>query len=162
MYVELTLIDWVLVGALALLALIGLFRGLSGELGSLSGLVVAVLTGMCLYGVAQRCAAAAGFAGGAWESPVAGVIDFCFSIIAFGITRKIVSKFVSCCLGYVTNAVLGFLSGICKWVILVGLLTGIGIMRPEEYSAGIVAEHSSIVRFVADRASTVTMWNFVD
>ncbi len=154
MPLELTILDWVLFGALALLAGIGLFRGLSGELGSLAGLAAGLVTGFLLYGVAMRCAEVSGLVEHGFGTPGAAIIDFCFGLVAFGIVRWMVSKFVSFCLGKVTNAFFGLLSGLFKGVVLVGLLMGVGIVRPGEYSSGFLATHSSVVRLVASWADS--------
>ncbi len=149
MPLEPTILDWILFGAIVLLAGIGLFRGLSGELGSVAGLAAALVVGYFLFGVAWSCADAVGLVAQGWGTPSAVVIDFVFAIIAFGIVRWLVAKFVSCCLGRVTNAFFGLLSGILKGIVLVGLLTGIGIVSPGAYSSGFFVAHSSVVRTIA-------------
>ncbi len=149
---ELTILDWILFGVLALLAGIGLFRGLSGELGSLAGLAAGLVAGFLLYGVAMKCAEVSGLAEHGFGRPGAAVIDFCFGLVAFGLVRWVVSKFVSFCLGRVTNAFFGLLSGLFKGIVLVGLLTGVGIVKPGEYSRGFLATHSSVVRLIASWA----------
>ncbi|MGN0846639.1 MAG: CvpA family protein [Kiritimatiellia bacterium] len=146
---ELTILDWALCGALALLAAIGLFRGLSGELGSLAGLAAGLAVGWVLYGTARGCAAALGFAAPGLATPTAAVIDFCFGLVAFGLVRWAVARFVSFCLGRVANAFFGLLSGLFKGAALVGVLTGVGIMTPGTYSEGVLAGHSGVIRTIA-------------
>ncbi len=152
MPLELTILDWILFGVLALLAGIGLFRGLSGELGSFAGLAAGLLAGFLLYGAAMKCAEVSGLVDYGFGTPGAALIDFCFGLVVFGIVRWMVSKFVSFCLGKVTNAFFGLLCGLFKGVALVGLLTGVGIVRPGEYSSGFLATHSSAVRLIASWA----------
>ena len=146
---EPTILDYVLLGAFALLALIGLFRGLSGELGSLAGLVVALVVGCLCHGLATWCAVKLGCAAGGLRTWVAAGINFVFALVAFGIVRWMVARFVSFCLGRVADAFFGLLSGLVKGLALVGLLTGIGIMPPGTYSEGILVPHSGIVRTIA-------------
>ncbi len=149
MLLDLTILDWVLFAVLATLAFVGLFRGLSGELGSLAGLAAALVAGFLLYGAAWKCAEITGLVAHGWGTAGAVVIDFCFGLVAFGLVRWLVSKFVSCCLGRVTNAFFGLLGGLFKGVVLVGLLTGIGIVRPGAYSTGCLAAHSTVIRLIA-------------
>ena len=126
---------------------IGLFRGLSGELGSVAGFAAASFAGFCLLDFARTCAASFGF--GEYVAPAAYVIDFVFALVAFGIARWIVAKFVSVLVPQPTNAFLGLLGGIFKSVVVLGLLTGVGLMQPGTYSTGFFATHSTVVREIA-------------
>ena len=144
---ELLPLDFVLVGVVVLLAGIGLFRGLSGELGSLAGFAAASGAGFSLIGLARDCADGIGL--GQYAATAAYVIDFVFALVAFGITRWIVAKFVSVMVPQPTNAFLGMLSGLFKGVVAIGLLTGFGLMQPGTYATGFFATHSAIVREVA-------------
>ena len=140
-------LDFFILGGLILLAGIGLFRGLSGELGSLVGFGAAVMAGFCLVGVARACAVSLGLKD--YAAPASYVIDFVFALIAFGLARMVVSKFVSILVPQPTNAFLGMLGGLLKGVVVVGLLTGVGFLPPGTYSTGFFAMHSSVVREVA-------------
>ena len=144
---ELQPLDFVLLGGVILLAGIGLFRGLSGELGSVSGFAAASLAGFCLLDAARVCAASFGF--GDYVAPAAYVIDFVFALVAFGIARWIVAKFVSVLVPQPTNAFLGMIGGIFKSAVIIGLLTGIGLMQAGTYSTGFFAQHSTVVREIA-------------
>ena len=143
---ELMPLDFVLAGVAVLLAGIGLYRGLSGELGSLAGFAAASGAGVFLVGLSHRCASAIGFA----ENVAAAyVIDFVFALVAFGLVRWIVAKFVSVMVPQPTNAFLGMVSGLFKSVVAIGLLAGFGLMQPGTYSTGFFATHSNVVRMVA-------------
>ena len=144
---ELMPLDFVLAGLAALLAGIGLYRGLSGELGSLAGFAAASGAGFFLMGFARVCADAVGF--GQYAATAAYVVDFVFALVAFGLARWIVAKFVSVMVPQPTNAFLGMLSGLFKGVVVIGLLTGFGLMQPGTYATGFFATHSAIVREVA-------------
>ena len=144
---ELQPLDFVLLGGVILLAGIGLFRGLSGELGSVSGFAAASLAGFCLLDAARVCAASFGFCD--YVAPAAYVIDFVFALVAFGIARWIVAKFVSVLVPQPTNAFLGMIGGLFKSAVVIGLLTGIGLMRAGTYSTGFFATHSAVVREIA-------------
>lgn len=144
---ELQPLDFVLLGGVILLAGIGLFRGLSGELGSIAGFAAASLAGFCLLDAARACAASFGF--GNYAAPAAYVIDFVFAIIAFGIVRWIVAKFVSVLVPQPTNAFLGMLGGLFKGAVVLGLLTGVGLMQAGTYATGFFATYSTVVREIA-------------
>ena len=117
---ELQPLDFVLLGGVILLAGIGLFRGLSGELGSVAGFAAATFAGFCLLDTARTCATSMGI--GDYAMPAAYVIDFVFALVAFGLAR---------------------------WIVAIGLLTGIGLMRAGTYSTGFFATHSAVVREIA-------------
>ena len=140
---ELLPLDFVLVGIVVLLAGIGLFRGLSGELGSLAGFAAASGAGFSLIGLARDCADGIGL--DQYAATAAYVIDFVFALVAFGIARWIVAKFVSVMVPQPTNAFLGLLGGLFKGAVVIGLLTGFGLMQPGTYSTGFFATHSAIV-----------------
>lgn len=144
---ELMPLDFVLAGLAALLAGIGLYRGLSGELGSLAGFAAASGAGFLLIGFARTCVVALGF--GKYAAMAAYVLDFVFSLVAFGLARWAVAKFVSVMVPQPTNAFLGMLSGLFKSAVVIGLLAGFGLMQPGTYSTGFFATHSTIVREVA-------------
>jgi len=144
---ELQPLDFVVIGGLILLAGIGLFRGLSGELGSLVGFAAAIAAGCCLIGVARTCTTSFGF--GEYASAAAYVLNFVFALLAFGLARMIVARFVSLLVPQPTNAILGMLGGVLKGLLAIGLLAGAGYMRPGTYSTGFLAEHSSLVRMAA-------------
>ena len=144
---ELMPLDFVLAGLAALLAGIGLYRGLSGELGSLAGFAAASGAGFLLIGFARTCVVALGF--GKYAAMAASVLAFVFSLVAFGLARWAVAKFVSVMVPQPTNAFLGMLSGLFKSAVVIGLLAGFGLMRPGTYSTGFFATHSTIVREVA-------------
>ena len=144
---ELLPLDYVILGVAVLLTGIGLFRGLSGELGSIAGFAAASFAGFCLLDVARACAASFGF--GDYAAPAAYVIDFVFALVAFGVARWLVAKFVSVLVPQPTNAFLGMLGGLFKSAVVIGLLTGVGLMQAGTYSTGFFAMHSTVVREIA-------------
>ena len=150
---ELTAIDWVLLGGTVLLMVIGLFRGISGELGSLVGLAAGVLAGWLLFGVAQNCAQSLGF-GSKSENILKGttiVIDCVMALVVGGIIRMLVRKFVSFLMGRAIDSMLGVLSGIIKGALIIGVLTGFRIVTVDESGteSGPFVAHSPIIGFIA-------------
>lgn len=152
---EFTVIDLVLMGGAALLVGIGLYRGLSGELGSFAAFVAALAAGACLYGVAHALVRACGFnKGDVAELVAAGVADFVLGLVVFGLVRWLVHKFVSFLVPQPTNALLGALSGLVKSVAACFLLSGIGFMRPGTYAQGWLAQRSQIIHTFAEWADS--------
>ena len=152
---EFSIIDLVLLGGVALLVGIGLYRGLSGELASFAAFVAALAAGACLYGVAQILVRACGFnKGDVAEIEAAGVADFVLGLIVFGLVRWLVNKFVSFLVPQPTNALLGALSGLVKSVAACFLLSGIGFMRPGTYVQGWLAQRSLIIHTFAEWADS--------
>ena len=146
-------LDLVLLGGVALLVGIGLYRGLSGELASLAGFAAAAAGGGVLYGYAHICVRAIGFnKGDTTELVATGVAVFVLGLIVFGIVRKMVDKFVSFLVPQPTNALLGALSGVLKSLVILFLLTGVGFMRPGTYATGFLAARSQIVHALAEWA----------
>lgn len=147
---ELLPLDYALLAVMTFFVVTGLFRGISGELGGVAGFAAAIAAGFALYDVARSLAASAGFGGtGGLATAATATIDLVFILIAYGIVRKIVSKFVSVMVPQPTNAVLGALGGCLKSAALVALLSGVWMLRPGEYSTGPLAAHSTIVSQVA-------------
>ena len=148
---ELLPLDYVLIGVVVLITGIGLFRGLSGELGSIAGFAAAIAAGFLLLDVARACVAACGAAGSV-AAPAAYVLDFAFALVAFGIVRFLVAKFIAVLVPQPTNAFLGMLGGLFKSAVAVGLLTGAGLVPAGSLASGFFATHSVIVGQVASWA----------
>ena len=143
-------LDLVLLGVVALIVGIGLFRGLSGELASFAGFVAAAAAGYFLYGGAHECVRSIGFnKGDMTELAAAGIADFVLGLVVFGFVRLLVSKFVSFLVPQPTNALLGALSGAFKSAVLLFLLAGVGFMQPGTYAQGPIATRSQIVGAIA-------------
>jgi len=153
---EFTIVDWVLLGGMALLAVIGLFRGISGELGSLLGLAAGVLAGFLLYGVAQSLAVSMGFEarGAGMLKGATIVVDCVMALIIGGTVRILVRKFVSFLMGRMIDSMLGLLSGVLKGALLIGVVTGFGLVTVGDDAEGPLASHSPVVEFIASLANS--------
>jgi len=148
-------VDLALLGGAALIVGIGFFRGLSGELASFAGFVAAVAAGCSLYGYAHVSTRALGFdKGDVAELVAAGIADFALGLVAFGIVRWAVDKFVSFLVPQPTNALLGGLSGALKALVLLFLLAGVGFLRPGTYAQGYLATRSQVVHMAAEWADS--------
>ena len=143
-------IDIALLGGVALMVGIGVYRGLSGELASLLGFVAAVVAGFGLYGSVNAGVRAVGFnKGDATELVATGVSVFLLSIVAFGVTWRIINKFVSFLVPQPTNALLGAVSGIFKSLVFLLLLAGVGFVRPGTYAQSGLSKQSQVVHTLA-------------
>lgn len=145
-----TVLDYVICGLAVLPVVIGLFRGFSGELGSIAGFVAGAVAGFALYDLAGKCVAMSGCTldPGA-RRLVVGVVDFVFALVTYGAVRYAVAKFVSFLVPQPTNALLGLLGGVVKAVVLLALLTGVGFMKPGTYSQNFLVEYSQVIRLLA-------------
>ena len=152
---EFATIDLVLMGGAALLVGIGLFRGFSGELASLAGIVAAVVAGYVLYGFVHVAVRGCGLnKGDTTELVVTGVVDFILGLITFGLVRWVVNKFVSFLVPQPTNAILGGVSGLLKSAVCFFLLAGVGFLRPGTYAQGALAKRSCVIHTFAEWADT--------
>lgn len=150
-----TALDWVIVFATVASTVIGLFLGFAGQIATIAGLGAAVAAGYFLFGVALECAVLMGFSAGGATIPGA-VVDLVFALLAFGIVRLAVKRFVSECLGALANALLGALVGFGTACAGVGFLAGIGTSAPNTHGQSPFAEKSVIVQRVAGWADGKT------
>ena len=148
-------VDLALLGGVVLMVGIGLFRGLSGELASFAGFVAAVTAGYSLYGFVHGAVQSLGFnKGDTTELVATGVAVFILGIVVFGLTWRIVNKFVSFLVPQPTNALLGALSGAFKSFVFLCLLAGVGFMRPGTYAQGGLAKQSQVIHTLAEWADS--------
>ena len=152
---ELTVIDWIIFAVTAFFTVVGLFRGFSGQLGSLVGMAAALSAGYFLFSSLK------GFVvGGNWvsgetaQTAAAGVIDFAIMLVVFGIVRRIMARFVSFLVPQPMNAIAGALIGLLKSVIVVGLLVAAGLVQTGRFSEGFFAAHSTFVKFAGTLADS--------
>ena len=145
---ELTVIDWIIFAVTAFFTVVGLFRGFSGQLGSLAGIAAALAAGYVLFVPVK------GFVvGGNWvsgetaQNAVAGIADFVVMLVVFGVVRRIVARFVSFLVPQPMNAIAGALIGLLKSIIVVGILVGVGLVQTGRFSEGFFAAHSTFVKF---------------
>jgi len=151
----LEILDLALLGGAILTVGIGLFRGLSGELASFAGFVAAVTAGCCLYGAAHAGTRMLGFnKGDAAELIAAGIAVFILGLVAFGLVRWVVDKFVSFLVPQPTNALLGGLSGAFKSAVFLFLLAGVGFVRPGTYARTGLATRSQVIHTLAEWADS--------
>ena len=143
-----TVLDWVLAGGTAVLAVLGLFLGFAGQVGTLAGFAAASAAGYFLHGVALQCALLLGFS--AETASVPGIVlDLVFALLAFGFARLAVKRFVRICLGPIANSLLGAVVGVVVGGGAIGFLAGMGAAQAGAHGQSPFAENSVIVRTVA-------------
>ena len=131
----------------------GLFRGFSGQFGSLIGLVAAFVAGYFLFAPLHGLVAGGGWVQGeAAQNIAAAIADFILSLVVFGLVRRIVAKFVSFLVPQPMDALAGAVVGLVKGAIVVGVLTGAGLVQTGRFSEGFFAAHSSFVKAMGSLA----------
>lgn len=143
-----TVLDWFLVGGTAALAVFGLFLGFAGQVGTLAGFAAASAAGYFLHGAALECAMLLGFSAETAAMPGL-VLDLVVALLAFGLARLAVKRFVRGCLGPLANTALGALVGLLVGCAAICFLAGVGSARPGTHGQSPFAENSVIVQRVA-------------
>ena len=152
---ELTALDWVLFSVAAFFTTVGLFWGLSGQFGSLAGIVAALAIGYFLFAPMRSFMVSGGWVSGeAAQNGAAAVADFIVVLVVFGLVRKIVAKFVSFLVPQPVNAIAGAFVGLVKGSVFVGLLTGVGLVQTGRFSEGFFASHSTFVKAIGSIADS--------
>ena len=126
-----TSLDWVLAGGVAGLTVLGLFLGFAGQVSVVAGFAAASAAGYFLFAAAQQCAYAMGFSAATAMMP-AVVVDAVFALLAFGLVRLLVRKFVQSCLGTFANCLLGGAMGLLAGAAAIVLLAGFGAVADEQ------------------------------
>lgn len=152
---DLTALDWVLLAIAAFFAVVGLFRGFSGQLGSLVGIVAALVVGYFAFAPLRGFVQAGNWISGeAAQKSLAAVADFVVALVVFGLLRRIVARFVSFLVPQPMDAIVGAVVGLFKGAVAIGVLTGVGIVQTGRFSEGFFASHSSLVRAVGEVADS--------
>ena len=152
---ELTVLDWVLFAVATFFVVVGLFRGFSGQFGSLVGLVAALAVGYLLFAPIRSLIVSGNWlTGETAQSGAAAIVDFAVALVAFGLVRRVVAKFVSFLVPQPMNALAGGAVGLAKGMVIVGVLTGAGLVQTGRFSDGFFAAHSTFVKMVGSMADS--------
>ena len=152
---DLTAIDWIIFAVAAFFTVAGLFRGFSGQLGSLSGIASALAAGYFLFSPVKGFVAdGAWVSGEAAQTTAAAVADFVVMLVVFGLVRRLVAKFVSFLIPQPMNAIAGALVGLVKSVVVVGLLAAVGLVQTGRFSDGFFAARSTVVKMAGSLADS--------
>ena len=146
---DLTVVDYVLLAAFGVLAIIGLFKGLSGWLGTLIGAAAATIVGYFGFGFCLKAAMACPWVSGPFVSLAAAILDFLVGLVVFGLARRLAVKFFSFLLPQPLNAIVGMAGGLFLGLVLAVLLAGTAFFEGKRPTEGFLASHSRIVRIAA-------------
>lgn len=102
---HLQVLDWALSGAAVFFAVIGIFRGFSGEAGSAAGWIAGATAAYFAWDFS------ADWTGTKW---ISFVFAAAASLFSFWLVRVVVSKLVNKALSQPTDAFVGFILGIVK------------------------------------------------
>lgn len=150
-----TVLDWIIFAVAAFFTVVGLFRGFSGQLGSLAGMAAALVAGYFLFAPLKGAVTGGNWVSGeAAQNAVAGIADFTAMLVVFGIVRRIVARFVSFLVPQPMNAIAGALIGLLKSVVVVGLLAGSGLIQTGRFSDGFFAARSAFVKIAGMAADS--------
>ena len=146
---DVTVFDYVLVAVIGVLAVIGLFKGLSGWLGTLVGAAAATVVGYFGFGYCLKAAAACPWVSGPFVSLAAAILDFLLGLIVFGLSRRLAVKFFSFLLPQPLNAIVGMVGGLFLGALLTILLAGTAFFEGVSLPEGFLASHSRIIHTAA-------------
>lgn len=152
---NLTVLDWIIFAVTAFFTVVGLFKGFSGQLGSLAGMAAALAVGYFLFAPIKGLVAGGNWVSGETaQNAVAGIADFVAALVVFGLVTRIVARFVSFLVPQPMNAIAGGLIGLVKSVIVVGLLAGVGLIQTGRFSDGFFASRSVFVKMAGTMADS--------
>ena len=146
---DVTALDYVLLAAIGALAIIGLFKGLSGWLGTLTGAAATTVVGYFGFGYCLKAATAFPWVNGPFVPLAAAILDFLVGLIVFGLARRLAVKFFSFLLPQPLDAIVGLLGGTFLGLVLTVLLAGTAFFEGVSLSKGCLARHSRLVHAVA-------------
>lgn len=152
---DLKIIDWIIVAVAAFFTVTGLFRGFSGQFGSLVGLAAALVAGYFMFSPIRGAVVGGGWiSGSAAQNTVAGVADFVAMLVVFGLVRRMVAKFVSFLVPQPMNSIAGALVGLIKSAVVVGVLAAAGLVQTGRFSTGFFADRSMFVKMAGTLADS--------
>ena len=152
---DLTIIDWIIFAVAAFFMVVGLFRGFSGQLGSLVGMTAALVTGYFLFSPIRGFVVDGNWVSGETaQNAVAGISDFVVMLVVFGLIRRVVARFVSFVVPQPMNAIAGALIGLMKSVVVVGVLAAVGLVQTGRFSEGFFAARSTFVKMAGTLADS--------
>ena len=139
----------------AFLTVVGLFRGFSGQLGSLAGMVAGIVAGYLLFepirGFVVGCNLVSDVLA---QKALAVVLDLVAALVAAGVVMRVTARFVSFLVPQPIDALAGCLVGLLKGAVFVALLVGVGFVQTGLPTAGYFAERSNIVKLAGSMADS--------
>lgn len=152
---DLTTIDWIIFAVAAFFTVVGLFKGFSGQLGSLAGLAAGLMAGYFLFAPMKGLVAGGNWVSGETaQNAVAGISDFVIALVVFGLVRRVVARFVSFLVPQPMDAIAGALIGLLKSAVAVGVLAAVGLIQTGRFSDGFFAARSTFVKTIGTLADS--------
>ena len=152
---DLTTIDWIIFAVAAFFTVVGLFKGFSGQLGSLAGLAAGLMAGYFLFAPMKGLVAGGNWVSGETaQNAVAGISDFVIALVVFGLVRRVVARFVSFLVPQPMDAIAGALRGLLKSAVAVGVLAAVGLIQTGRFSDGFFAARSTFVKTIGTLADS--------
>ena len=146
---DLATFDYVLLAAIGVLTVVGLFKGLSGWLGTLIGALAASLAGWFGFGYCLTAASFCQWVSGPFVPLAAAILDLLAALVVFGLVRRLAARFFTFLLPQPLNAIVGMAGGVFLGLVIVVLVAGTAFFEGGPLSEGFAASHSRIVHFAA-------------
>lgn len=146
---DITTLDYVLLAAIGVLAIIGLFKGFSGWMGTMVGAAVAAVAGYFAFGYCMLAASSCPWVSGPFVRLAAAILDLFVMLLAFGLVRRLAVRFFSFLLPQPLDALTGMTGGVFLGLVLTVLLAGTAFFEGGPLTEGRLASHSRIVRIAA-------------
>ena len=146
---DLTVVDYVLLAAFGVLAIIGLFKGFSGWMGTVIGAVASAAVGYFSFGYCLSLVAASPWVSGPCVRIAAALLDMLVALLVFCLVRNLAKRFFSFLLPQPLDALIGLAAGIFLGMVLAVLLAGTAFFEGGRLSEGFLPSHSRIVRIAA-------------
>ena len=146
---DITTLDYVLLAAIGVLAIIGLFKGFSGWMGTVVGVAVAAVAGYFAFGYCMLAASSCPWVSGPFVRLAAAILDLFLTLLVFGLVRRLAVRFFSFLLPQPLDALTGMTGGFFLGLVLTVLLAGTAFFEGCPLTEGFLASHSRIVRMAA-------------
>jgi len=146
---DITTLDYALLAVFGVLAIIGLFKGLSGWLGTVTGAVASAAVGYFAFGYCLLAASACPWVSGPFVRLAAAVLDLLVTLLAFCLVRNLARRFFSFLLPQPLDALIGLAGGIFLGLLFAVLLAGTAFFESGPLTEGFLASHSRIVHMAA-------------
>ena len=146
---DISTLDYVLVAAIGVLAIIGLFKGFSGWMGTVTGAVASAVAGYFAFGYCMLAASSCPWVSGPFVRLAAAMLDLFVTLLALGLVRRLAVRFFSFLLPQPLDALVGLTGGIFLGLVLTVLLAGTAFFEGGALTEGFLASHSRIVHAAA-------------
>jgi uncharacterized membrane protein required for colicin V production len=148
--VDIVALLFILIGAIQ-----GFFRGLSGEIARLIGIILAFVAGLTLYGPVGEWVSSNTKLGGQGAHALAFITTILLSIIIMVLLRSIIKRMVKVVFAEGFDKGAGVVAGMLRMSIIVCIIFLCMNLIPHEYLNRVFGEESAIGRVVVKYVPTV-------